>query len=250
MVAAILGACAKPGDAIYQSAWDGQANQWEAPPSRVVSDNGGAGGGVGSGGGLAGGGYPVCTKADQPNCCYDDKPGHPTGFPECTWQRLAPGESTTITAAYKGDQKVMLPVPVTLTSVSPAAFATYDECLHTPFGFVLSGPGMQEGRLVGNIAEYDVKTSGLWVGRGGGGEQQLVVGRDSDLTSRDGPPPAPDYTRGEGLCAPLMDAGYAGSVEYFDQLDFKIDGVDYRTDFRTNPNGVVTGYYVMVQKGF
>jgi hypothetical protein len=247
-----LWGCAKPGEAVYLSAWDGQASAWEVPPSRsVTNEDGGAGGpgGPGSGGGL-GGGYSACTKADQPNCCYDDKPGHPSGFPKCSWQRLSPGESTVITAAYKDNQPVMLPVPVTLTSVAPAAYGTYDDCLHATLGFVLSGQGMEEGRLVGNIAEYDLKTNGLWVGRGGGGEQELVVGRDSATTSRDGPPPSPSYTRWEGLCSPLKDPGFAASAEYFDQIDFEIDGVKYRTDFRTNPNGGVTGYYVVVQKGF
>jgi hypothetical protein len=233
---------------VYQSAWDGQASQWEPPPSRMVSAGGGGTGGPGAPG--LGGSTLVCTKQDQLGCCYDDKSGHPSGFPKCTWQRLSPGESTTITAAYKDGQKVTLPVPLTLTSVSPPAYATYDECLHSTLGFILSGTGMEEGHLVGNVAMYDLKTNGLWVGRGGGGEQLLVVGRDPSLTDRDGPPPSPTYTRWEGLCAPLKDAGFAASVEYFDQLDFELGGVQYQANFRTNPNGGVTGYYVLVQKGF
>jgi hypothetical protein len=252
LVVAALGGCGKPTEAVYQSAWDGQASQWEPPPSRMVGGGGGGGAGAGEGPGIGGGlsGYSACTKQDQPNCCYDDKPGHPSGSPKCTWKRLSPGESTTITAGYKDGQKVTLPVPLTLTSVSPPAYATYDECLHATLGFILSGPGMEEGHLVGNIAMYDLKTDGLWVGRGGGGEQQLVVGRDTSTTDRDGPPPSPTYTRWEGLCAPLKEPGFAASVEYFDQIDFEIDGVKYTTDFRTNPNGAVTGYYVVVQKGF
>jgi hypothetical protein len=253
LLGGILGGCAKPGEAVYQSAWDGQASQWEPPPSRMVgAADGGLSGGVGGptfGGGL-GGWTSVCTKSDQGNCCYDGKSGHPSGIPSCAWQRLAPGESTTISSAFKDGQKVKLPVPVTLTNVSPAAYATYDDCLKAPVGFVLSGAGMEEGELLGDIAHYDLKSNGTWQGRGGGGEIGLVAGRDPQGTGGDGGPASPSYTRHEGLCAPLKDTTFTGSIELFDQIDFEIGGVKYTTDFRANPNGGVTGYYVVVQKSF
>jgi hypothetical protein len=252
LLGAVAG-CAKPEPGLYSSAFDGQATQWEAPPGRVVT---GADGGVGAGGdpGLPGGGpggnLAVCTKDGQGNCCYDGKAGRPTGFPRCGWQRLAPNESAVITAAFKKDEKVTLPVTVTLTSVSPASFATYEECLNTPVGFVLTAPGMQEGRLVGDIFHYDLKSDGTWVGRGGGGQQQLVAGRDTTVTSRDGGAPAPDYTLSEGLCQPLKMAELTASIQVFDQIDFKIDGVEYTTNFSSNPNGGVTGFYAVIAKGF
>jgi hypothetical protein len=189
----------------------------------------------------------VCTKPDQGNCCYDGKSGASTGVPSCAWQRLSPGESATVTSASRDGQQVMLPVPVTLTNVSPAAHATYDDCLHAPVGFVLSGAGMQQGELLGDVSHYDLKSDGTWQGRGGGGEMGLVAGRDPQGA---GPGAGPSYTGHEGLCDPLKDPAFAASIELFDEIDFQLDGVKYSTTLRTSPNGSVTGYYLVVQKGF
>ena len=49
------------------------------------------------GGGVTG--LPVCTKNDQPNCCYDGKKFY--GIPHCSWTRLGPGESVSITTAER-----------------------------------------------------------------------------------------------------------------------------------------------------
>jgi hypothetical protein len=249
-IVGVIAGCARPDPGVYQGAWDGQATEWEVPPARIVT---GADGGTGSGGGGLGlgGGLPVCTKSGQTSCCYDDKPGHPVGTPKCGWQRLAPGESVVITAAFKKDQKVTLPVPVTLTSVSPAAFATYDECLKAPIGFVLSGPGIEEGSLGGDISHYHLEASGAWVGEGGGGQSGLVAGRDTQAGARDGGAPNPTYTLHEGLCQPLMASNVTASISLFDQVDFQIDGVDYRADFRSFANGGgASAFYVIIAKGF
>jgi hypothetical protein len=192
----------------------------------------------------------ACTRPDQGNCCYDGKSGRPAGIPSCAWQRLSPEESTTISAAFRDGQQVKLPVPVTLTSVSPGGYVTYDDCLHTPVGFVLSGAGVEQGELIGNIAHYDLRSDGTWQGRGGGGEVGLVAGRDSQGDAGNGGAVMPSYTRHEGLCMPLNDPSFAASIELFDEIEFKIDGVKYSTAFRTNPNGTVSGYYVVVVKGF
>jgi hypothetical protein len=253
ILAGALGGCAKPTSAVYLSPWDGEATQWEVPPSRMVSESDGgpgAPGGPGIGGGF-GGWTTVCTKSDQPNCCYDGKMGRPTGIPNCGWQGLLPNESTTLVAGYKGDDKVTLPAGLTLTSVSPGKFTTYDECVHAPLGFVLSGAGMKEGHLVGDVYHYMIKKDGSWRGAGNGGTIGLVAGRDPQGSGGDGGPASPNYTLSDGLCKPLMeDPSYTASVVFMDQIDFTIDGVDYNTDFRRNPNGVVTGYYVVIQKGF
>lgn len=247
-----VGGCAKPTTAIYQSAFDGQATEWEVPPARTVTESdGGPGGpgGPGFGGGL-GGWTSICTKSDQPNCCYDGKMGRPTGIPNCSWQRMAPNEATTITAAYKDDVKVTLP-GLTLTSVSPASFASFDECVHAPLGFVLSGAGLEQGELGGDVYFYNVKKDGSWRGAGDGGTLGLVAGRDPQGGGGDGGPASPNFTLSEGLCKPFMeDPSYVASVVFFDQVDFTLDGVKYDTDFRRNPNGVVTGYFVVIQKGF
>jgi len=252
----LAGACARPTEAVYQQPWNGQDSSWDPPPARVVSDRGsggGAGAGVGQGSG-GGGNLPVCTKSGQVNCCYDDKPGSPSGVPKCSWRRLAPGESTVVSTAFQmgPDVPVPLPVVVQLTSASPERFATYDECLNAPIGFVLSGPGLKEGRLGGDIQHYDLKTDGTWVGRGGGGQSGLVAGRDTEVTSRDGGAPAPSYTLHEGLCKPLMAPEFSASIQFFDQVDFTINGIEYRANFRSAPNGSakITGYYVVIQKGF
>jgi hypothetical protein len=248
-----LAGCAKPTTAVYQGGWDGQATQWEVPPSRLVT---GADGGVGAGGdpGLPGGSsgnLPVCTRDGQGHCCYEDKPGRPSGFPKCTWQRLSMGESTVITTAFKKDEKVTLPVTVTLTGMTPATFASYEECVDAPIGFTLTGPGMEEGRLGGNINHYTLKTDGTWSGGGGGGQSGLVAGRNTLITSRDGaPPPSPGYTLHDGLCAPLKMADVTATIHVFDQIDFEIDGVEYQANFRNHPNGNVTAYYVLITKGF
>jgi hypothetical protein len=246
-----LTGCAKPTSGLYQGAFDGQATEWEVPPSRAVT---GADGGTGAGGGGLPGGsagnLPVCTKQDQGNCCYEDKPGRPFGNPQCTWQRLLPGESTVIMTAFKKDVKVTLPVVVTLTSVSPATFATYDDCVKAPLGFVLTAPGMKEDRLVGNVSHYDLKSDGTWVGRGGGGQSDLVAARDTEASGRDGGAPMPSYTLHDGLCKPLQGPEFTASIQVFDQIDFTIDGVEYSANFRSNPNGGVTSYYVVIDKGF
>jgi hypothetical protein len=248
-----VGGCARPTTAVYQSAFDGQATEWEVPPARTVTESDGGPGGPGGLGGPGfsgglGGWTSICTKSDQPNCCYDGKMGRPTGIPNCTWQRLAPNESTTITAGFKDDVKVMLPVPLTLSSVSPAAFASYDECTKAPLGFVLVGMGLEEGHLVGDIYYYNLKKDGSWRGVGDGGTIGLVAGRNPQ---GDGGAVTPNYTLSDGLCKPLMeDPSNVGFVVFFDQVDFKIDGVKYTTDFRQNPNGVVTGFYAVIQKGF
>jgi hypothetical protein len=167
--------------------------------------------------------------------------------------RLGPGQSVVISSAFQGNAKVTLPVAVELTSASPERFATYDDCLNAPIGFVLAGPGLREGSLVGDISHYDLRTSGTWVGRGGGGQSGLIAGRNT----APGPLPdagvaSPTYTLHEGLCLPLKDTDMQASIQFFDQVDFTIDGVDYATRFDTNPNGAakVTGFYVQIEKGF
>jgi hypothetical protein len=242
--------CAKPEAANYQEAWDGQATEFEVPPARVVLV---ADAGAGSGGGLGGGGsagdLTACTRSGQANCCYEDKPGAPTGRPRCSWRRLGPGETTTIVAAFKGNEKITLPVAVTLSGATPARFTTYDDCLKAPVGFVLSAAGMKEGPLVGDISHFTLKTDGTWAGGGGGGASGFVVGRDPGAT-RDGGPPAPTYSLHEGLCQPLQTAEVAASIHFFDQVSFTLGGVEYRAHFDQHPNGGVTGYYVLVGKDF
>jgi hypothetical protein len=249
--------CARPADAVYQAAWDGEASQWEVPPARSVSapeaGSGSGGPGAGGGGFVGGGGsasdLPVCTKQDQLNCCYDDQPGHPYGIPKCTWQRLTPGASVTITALYKDDKKVTAPVALQLTSATPGAFATPDECRSTPVGFILSGPGVEDRNLTSTISEYAIKADGSWVAQGGGATLGLVAGRDTQATG-DGGMSSPVETLGDALCKALTDFDYKASVQFFDGIDFSIAGEPYAAKFRVNPNGKATGYYVQIQRGF
>jgi hypothetical protein len=227
---------------------------WEVAPGRVVVGPDGASTGEGGSGAPATGAshLGVCTKADQGNCCYDEKKG-PAGIPKCSWTRLGTGESTLIVSAFRGKDKVTLPVQLELASATPEAFASYDDCLNAPVGFVLRGPGLRQAPLVGDIAHFDLKTSGTWVGLGGGGQVGLVAARSTTPDpSTDAGVPSPTYTLHDGLCAPLKDADVQASIQLFDQIDFTIDGVDYAANFNANPNGaaMVTGYYVQIRKAF
>jgi hypothetical protein len=142
-------------------------------------------------------------------------------------------------------------VPVQLTSASPAQFASADDCDNTPVGFVLSGPGVQEGRLGGDIAHFDLLASGAWQGRGGGGQLGLVAGRDTNPhNAPDGGPPSPSYTLQSGLCTPEQGASVQAIVEVIHEIEFTLGGVAYTTNFDTNPNGTTTAYYVQVKKAY
>jgi hypothetical protein len=217
----------------------------------VGPDAGADGTDMGPGGGPGGGSSytTVCARMDQGNCCYDGK--ELSGIPQCGWRRLSRGETAAITSAYKDSAKVTLPAALQLAPEAPASFATHDECVHAPLGFVLSGAALVEEPLVGNIAHYSVQANGTWQGQGGGGQSGLVAASDTTITSRDGSQPAPSYTLSEGLCAPLRDGQAVALVQFFDQIDFTVEGVDYSANFRTHPNGsAVTGYYVLTEKGF
>jgi hypothetical protein len=235
------------------SSWDGAPKTWDpAPPRMVVGPDGGLHAtDMGPVGGQGGGSSytTICTRMDQPNCCYDGK--ELIGNPQCGWRRLSRGETAAITAAYKDSAKVTLPAALQLAAEAPASFATFDECVHKPLGFVLSGAALVEETLVGNISHYSVRANGTWQGHGGGGTSQLVAARDTTITSREGSQPAPTYELGEGLCAPLRDGEAVALIQFFDQIDFTVGGVDYSANFRTHPNGSeVTGYYVLTEKGF
>jgi hypothetical protein len=253
VVLGALGGCARPGDAAYLSSWDGEAPGWEGPPPRVVT---GADGGVnagGGGGGLGAGGannLVQCAKPGQGNCCWPVKNGQADGFPRCDWMPLGPGQSATITAAFKVDAPVTLPVPLSLTGASPSGFASFDECVKAVVGFTLSGPGLEEGQLVGDISHFTLGADGTWHGAGGGGTQSLVAAIDVQASNRDGGIAGPAYMVGEGLCKELMMMGRTAIIFYFDQIDFTLGGVDYRANFRSNPNGGVGGYYVVIARNF
>jgi hypothetical protein len=254
LLPALLAGCAiGSSDSSSITSWDGQVTQWEAAPSRVVVSpdaavGSGSTGGIGVGGGGTGT-LPVCTKRDQGNCCYDGK--MLTGSPRCTWLRLGPGGSVTISEATRDGKKTTLPAPLTLTSVAPESFATYDDCIKTPLAFVLTGPGLKEGPLGGDIAHYDLKNTGVWVGRGGGGQSGLVAAVDPGA-SHDGRSPGPSYFLHEGLCEPLKAVDLTASIQYTDEIDFKIDGNDYtwKGDASSTDPAVVNGFYVVIQKGF
>lgn len=228
--------------------------QWEAPPGRTVIDIDAGGTGSGGPGGTSSGGsgsLAACTKADQGNCCYQEDKGL-SGSPRCTWKRLGRGESVSITVVTHKGVKTTPPVPLQLTGAAPDRFASYEDCVNTPIGFVLSGPGLDEEQLGGGVSHFDVKTDGTWQYQGGGGTVGLAAARDtSNSVPPDGGPLTPRYTLGEGLCKPLRDmSGYSAAVAFTDQIDFHIGGEEYSVQLRSNPNGTVTGYYVVVQKGF
>jgi hypothetical protein len=251
----VFAGCARPGTAVYQSAWDGEANQWEVPPARLVTAEDASGGGLlgpGLGGGIGGGGVgdlPTCTKMGQVNCCYGNQSGQPQGTPDCGWQRLVPSAAVAITALYKDDMKVTAPVALTLTSVSPLQFLTLDECMNAPVGFIVSGPGVQEGLLGSTIRHYTLLSDGTWKSEGGGGTIGLVAGRDTQATG-DGGMAMPKYTLDEGLCKLLMSAGATAAITFFDGITLQIGGESYEARFNTNPNGPAKGFYAVIQKGF
>jgi hypothetical protein len=258
VVVRVFAGCARPSSGVYLQAWDGEATQWEVPPARTVlapEAGSGTGGSTPGGGGVIGGGgsasdLPVCTKQDQLRCCYDDQAGHPSGIPKCGWQRLVPGASVAITALYdKDDKKVTAPVGLQLTSASPGAFATLDECKSSRVGFILSGPGVEDRALTSTIRNYAVRADGSWVYQGGGATIGLIAGRDTQATD-DGGMTSPSEQVGEGLCKALTDHDYKASVEFFDGIDFTIGGEDYHAKFATSPNGSATGYYVQIQRNF
>jgi hypothetical protein len=215
-----------------------------------VIDIDAAGAGSGAGWGAGGGALPACTKSGQSNCCYDEAKTI-SGTPSCHWKQLTPGEAVTVSATFlhKGE-KATLPVALTLSSATPGKFASYEECVNQPVGFVLSGAGLGERQLGSTIRHYDLKTDGTWRGQGGGATVGLVAGRDTSGSSLDGGPLSPKYTLQDGLCAPLKAADTAAVIEFLDQIDFNIAGVDYTLDFGLNKDGQATGYYVVVQKGF
>ena len=215
-----------------------------AADAAVAGGTGPGGGGIIGGGGV--GALPRCTKSDQGNCCYDNVKLY--GTPNCTWQQIGAGQSVTVTAALKDTMKVALPVALTLTSAAHDKFATYEDCVNKPIGFVLRGPGLKEQTLIGNISHNNIKSDGTWTYQGGGGTQSLVAAQDTSAMSSK--MLMPTYTLSEGLCKPLKDASHIAAIAFFDQLEFTVDGVEYVANFRTNPNGGVTGYYVVVLKGF
>ena len=230
--------------------WDAGGMSWDpAPPRNVVGPDAGL---IGTGSGPSGSHSAVCAIEGQANCCYDGEKLR--GIPRCGWRRVSPGDSVTITSVYQDDQKVNLPVGLQLTAEVPANFATYEDCVNGPLGFVLSGPALEERPLLGNVEHYDLKPDGTWLYAGGGGQLGLVAASNTELSSRDGSRPLPSFRLSDGLCTPLRESKAVALIQFFDQIDFTLDGVDYRANFNTHANGEgegrVTGYFVLVEKGF
>ena len=65
-------------------------------------------------------------------------------------------------------------------------------------GFVLTAPGMEEGRLTRR--HRPLRSRRRHLDPGAGAVWQLIVGRDTNVTSRDGGAPAPDTPSARG-CA-------------------------------------------------
>ena len=226
---------------------------WDPPPPRsVVGPDGGVGsGGTDPGGSGTYGNMKVCTKQDQPNCCYDGK--NLSGIPMCGWRRISAGATAQITTTYKENEKVTLSTPLQLSTEVPDSFATYDDCVKVPVGFVLSGAALKERVLGSSIEHYMLLPDGTWHGQGGGATSGLVVAKDTQVTTRDGGQPEPTYELMAGLCDAFTDAkiNAVALIQFFDQVDFTVDGVDYSANFRSNPSeGGATGYYILIEKGF
>jgi hypothetical protein len=244
----VFAGCARPTPSVYQPAWDGEASQFEVPPARaVLAADAGGGGAFGPGGGSASD-LPVCTKQDQLGCCYDNQ--RVFGLPRCGWQRLGSGAAVTITELWKDDKKVTAPVPLTLTAVGPDRFDSLEACANTPVGFVLSGPGVEDGELGSTITNYELRSNGAWATLGGGATVGLVAGRDT-AGSSDGGGNAPTFKFGATLCQPpTPDGTYRASIVLFDEIDFKLAGESYHAALKQSPNGAATAYYLLVDKGW
>jgi hypothetical protein len=245
-----VGACTRPSPAEYSPRYEGQPTEWDAAPARTVVavDGGGSGPGGGTVGGVGGGSQQVCTKTGQTGCCYDDQPGHPRGFPLCGWQRLGPGDAVVVTALLDKDSKpIAAPDGLRLSSISPAQFASFDSCAKDPVGFVLSGTGITQGKLTGDLYIYSIKADGTWQVQGDGGSFGLISGSDPSAT---GTPPDVGYMLDAGTCAPFMDPATAAIAVFFDQIDFKVGDVVYHASFRARPNGGAIGYYAVMAKGY
>ena len=246
-VAFALGACGKNN---VNGVWDSAAMTWEAaPPREIIDARGEGGGGTVDPGGMMRSFTKLCKETDEPWCCYDGKTLY--GIPLCSWKGMVTGNSVTFDTAYREDQKVTLPDPVTLISPTPDRWASAEDCADKAVGFVLQGKGMSEGSLVSTISYYYVGAGGNWRAAGGGATAGLVVGSNSDPAARGDAAP--------GSLPPLEDkldaekctgnAEYIANVVMFDSVSFELDGVKYEADFRRD-EGETKAYYVRIDRGY
>lgn len=230
---------------------------WAPAPKPMVagSPNASSGGAATGSTGYGALGLPRCPKATgsaRPTsaCCYaPDEPG----APKCSWQRLETGQASAIGGTgFVDKMEAALPAGLILRGASPARLDSVEDCRKVPVGFVLAGPGLAERALSSSISHFAIKADGTWQNLGGGATSGLVAAENSTPGfTRDGGAPTPRYDLGAGLCDRLADAEVTALAELVVEIySLEVDGVKYDTHFARKPNGEITGYFVIIEKGF
>jgi hypothetical protein len=229
--------------------WDAAAMMWEAAPPREIVD--GAESDGGPGGMMPRSFDKPCKMAREPWCCYDGT--NVTGFPFCSWKGLGAGASSPIDTVLRGNERVTLPSPLTLTSTTPDRSGTGEDCRGLQVGFVLEGKGLSEEPMVSSILYYDIKKDGTWAPAGAGGESTaLVVPSSTDASERGdagtGSLPTASEKLDDEQCPGTSDV--VANVVLFDWVRFKLDDVDYEANFSRSPQAETSAFYVRIERSF